>query len=129
MKFEKFEDLPVWQKARVLCKRVFEVTSEEPFKNDYKFRDQIKASSGSVMDNIAEGFERSGNKEFIQFLYVAKGSCGEVRSQSHRAYDSNYLPEVRYKDMIERTENLSGEIAGFISYLKKSGYKGDKYLH
>jgi four helix bundle protein len=91
MKIERFEDLDIWKEARELYSRVFEITSVNPFCNDFKFRDQIRASSGSVMDNIAEGFERGGNKEFMQFLSVAKGSCGEVRSQSYRSFDFKYI--------------------------------------
>ena len=87
MKIERFEDLEIWQEARELCKYIFFITSSDPFNKDYKFRDQIRASSGSIMDNIAEGFERGGNKEFGQFLFIAKGSCAEVRSQSYRAFD------------------------------------------
>ena len=127
MKFDRFEDLPIWQKARALCKRIFEITSVEPFCNDYKLRDQIKSSSGSIMDNIAEGFERGGNKEFIQFLYVAKGSCGETRSQSYRAFDYNYISNEFLEELVVKTENLSKEIASFIKYLKDSGFKGEKY--
>ncbi|MGE0090002.1 MAG: four helix bundle protein [Bacteroidales bacterium] len=79
MKVSKFEDLDVWKLGRDLYKNVFQITSREPFFNDFKFRDQIRASSGSISDNIAEGFDRGGNKEFIQFLSIAKGSCGETR--------------------------------------------------
>ena len=75
------EELAIFQKARELSKKVYELTWKEPFKFDMRFVQQIRAASGSVMDNIAEGYERNGNKEFINFLYIAKGSCGEVRSQ------------------------------------------------
>jgi four helix bundle protein len=127
MKYSSFEDLPIWQKARELSKFVFETTSKEPFCNDFKFRDQIRASSGSVMDNIAEGFERSGNKEFIQFLYIAKGSCGETRSQGYRAFDYQYINQDSLDDLIRETKQLSSEISNFIKYLKNSGLKGDKF--
>jgi four helix bundle protein len=127
MKFERFEDLPIWQKARELCKRIFEITSAEPFCRDFKLRDQIIGSSGSVMDNIAEGFERNGNKEFVQFLYVSKGSCGEVRSQAYRAFDFKYISKEVCDELREDTENLCKGIAGFIRYLKGSGFKGDKF--
>ena len=93
MKIECFEDLDIWQDARELCKIIFSKTSVGPFVKDFRFRDQIKALSGSIMDNIAEGFERGGNKEFIQFLYTAKGSCGETRSQSYRAFDFEYITQ------------------------------------
>jgi len=128
MKYTSFEELPIWQKARTLSKFVFEITSEEPFNKDFRFRDQIRSSSGSVMDNISEGFERTGNKEFIQFLYIAKGSCGETRSQSYRAHDFSYIDEQTLNNIIEKTKVLSSEISGFIKYLKNSGMKGEKYL-
>ena len=82
MKIERFEDMEMWQKARELSKIVYEITRREKFSKDYRFRDQIRAAAGSVMDNIAEGFEREGNKEFIKFLSYSKGSIGEVRSQT-----------------------------------------------
>ncbi|MDO9510190.1 MAG: four helix bundle protein [Bacteroidales bacterium] len=127
MIYNSFEELPIWQKARQLAKFVFEMTSQEPFNKDFRFRDQIRASSGSVSDNIAEGFERSGNKEFVQFLYIAKGSCGETRSQSYRAYDNNYINQETLDILIQKTTELSSEIAGLIKYLKNSDFKGTKY--
>jgi four helix bundle protein len=127
MKYNTFEDLPIWQKARKLAKFVFEVTSKEPFCNDFKLRDQIRASSGSVMDNIAEGFERSGNKEFSQFLYIAKGSCGETRSQSYRAFVYYYINQETLNELVNKTKELSSEISNFIKYLKNSDLKGSKY--
>lgn len=99
MEIKKFEDLEIWQEARKICKIVFEYSSKEPFSNDYKFRSQIMNSSESAMDNIAEGFERDGNKEFIQFLSVAKGSCGETRSQSYRAFDYGYITEKQLNNL------------------------------
>lgn len=127
MKVERFEDLEIWKKARELCKFIFEQTEKDPFCKDFKFRDQIRTSSGSIMDNIAEGFERDGNKEFIQFLSVSKGSCGECRSQSYRAFDYRYINNDVLNDLISRTTTLSKKIASFMTYLKKSQFKGSKY--
>jgi len=125
-KISNFEDLEIWKAARELCKLVYEITSNEPFNIDFKFRDQIRASAGSIMDNIAEGYEREGNKEFLQFLSIAKGSCGETRSQSYRAFDIKYITKDTLDNLLEKTVNLSKQISNFMSYLRKSDYKGSK---
>lgn len=127
MKIDRFEEMEIWKEARELCKFVFELTSIEIFNKDFKLRDQIRSSSGSIMDNIAEGFERGGNKEFIQFLYIAKGSCGETRSQSYRAFDQGYISQQQLDELIVRTLTQSTKIANLIKYLKDSEFKGAKY--
>ncbi|HBQ81452.1 MAG: four helix bundle protein [Bacteroidetes bacterium GWA2_40_15] len=127
MKVERFEDLEIWKEARELCKSIFQITEKDPFYRDFKLRDQIRGSSGSVMDNIAEGFERDGNKEFIQFLTISKGSCGETRSQSYRAFDYQYINQETLDDLISRTIQLSKKISSLISYLKNSDFKGSKF--
>ncbi|MEY2738902.1 MAG: hypothetical protein RL259_811 [Bacteroidota bacterium] len=123
----KFEDLEIWQEARKLAKEVFILSKETDLKTDFRFKEQIKASSGSVMDNIAEGFERDGNLEFRQFLSIAKGSAGETRSQIYRLYDSEYISEEQFKDLKNKYENLSGKIKNFITYLNKKDFKGNKF--
>jgi len=128
MKVTRFEDLEIWKEARELCKVVYEITSTGQFSKDYKFRDQMRASAGSSMDNIAEGFDRGGNKEFSQFLSVSKGSCGEVRSQSYRAFDCKYITETQFNDFLERTENLSRKTYNLMQHLKNSDIKGLKYM-
>ena len=127
MKIERFEDLEIWKESRELCKFIYQVSEKEPFCRDFKLRDQIRSSSGSVMDNIAEGFERDGNKEFIQFLTISKGSCGETRSQSYRAFDYKYINQEILDDLISSTTKLSKKISSLISYLKKSDFKGSKF--
>jgi four helix bundle protein len=127
MKIEQFEDLEIWQESRDLCKHIFTLTSKEPFSRDFKLRDQIHGSSGSIMDNIAEGFERDGRREFIQFLSIAKGSCGETRSQSYRAFDFKYINQEELNQLLECTVRLGKRIGSFMNYLKKSTIKGSKF--
>ena len=97
------------------------------FSNDYRFCSQIRASAGSIMDNIAEGFEREGNKEFVNFLFIAKGSCGELRSQLIRAKDCNYITEGEYNKLKDDALKISSRISNLIKYLKNSDFKGTKY--
>ncbi|MDR0582108.1 MAG: four helix bundle protein [Prevotellaceae bacterium] len=122
-----FEELEIWKMARILCSDISRITNYALFSKDYRFRDQIRSSSGSVMDNIAEGFERSGNKEFIQFLYIAKGSCGEVRSQLYRALDVSYITTDEFVLLKEKVQQLSKKIATFIQYLHNTEMTGIKY--
>ena len=123
----KFEDLEIWQEARKLAKEIYLISKETDLKTDFKFKEQIKASSGSVMDNIAEGFERDGNLEFRQFLSIAKGSAGESRSQIYRLYDYEYISEEKFTDLKNMYENLSEKIKNFITYLNKKDFKGIKF--
>ena len=127
-KIQKFEDLSIFQKARDLCKEVYAITKDGEFHKDSRFVQQIHASAGSVMDNIAEGFERDGNKEFINFLYIAKGSCGEVRSQIIRASDVGFIDNDTAKRLYNDCLNLSKSIAKFIASLRKSTITGLKNL-
>jgi len=127
MIINKFEDLEIWQDARNLNNIIFKLTSVEPFHSDFRYRDQIRAASGSIMDNIAEGFDRGGNKEFGQFLSVSKGSCAEVRSQSYRAFDWKYISDAQLKDLLERTDRISRKITNLMHKLKNSTTRGSKY--
>jgi four helix bundle protein len=124
---QRFEDLEVWKKSREICKYVKILTSKEQFSRDYSLKDQIKRSSGSAMDNIAEGFERDGNKEFVNFLTISKGSIGEVRSQTYRAFDYEYINQEEFEFMINETVSLSERLGKFISYLRNTEYKGVKF--
>lgn len=123
-----FEELAIFQKARELSKKIYLATNREGFKSDYRFVQQIRAASGSIMDNIAEGFERTGNKEFINFLYIAKGSCGEVRSQLIRAKDAGYLTQEEYDELYTECRKLSACIMNFIKEIKASDKVGAKYM-
>ena len=126
-KLGKFEDLSIFQMARDLCKEVYAITKEGEFQKDSRFVQQIHASAGSVMDNIAEGFERDGNKEFINFLYIAKGSCGEVRSQIIRASDAGFIDNETATRLYNDCVNLSKAIAKFITSLRESNLSGPKF--
>jgi four helix bundle protein len=123
----RFEDLEIWKEARRLAKEIYNISIETDLKTDFRFKDQIKASSGSIMDNIAEGFERNGNIEFRQFLSIAKWSAGETRSQLYRVLDYNYINQEQFEILKNDFENLSGKINNFISYLNKKDFKGTKF--
>ena len=125
--YKRFEDLPIWQDARVFAKQVFEASRKDEFSKEFRLCSQIRASSGSIMDNIAEGFERDGNGEFKQYLYIAKGSCGETRSQLYRAYDYGYLEEELFEKLKFQSEEISKSISSFIEYLQNTEIKGLKY--
>ena len=127
-KAQKFEDLAIFQAARQLCKDIYAITKDGEFSRDSRFVQQIHASSGSVMDNIAEGFEREGNKEFVNFLYIAKGSCGEVRSQIIRASDVGFIDKDTATRLYNDCMGLSKAISAFIKSIKSSDYRGSKYL-
>ena len=122
-----FEDLAIFQKARELSKKIYPITERDRFKSDYRFVQQIRAAAGSIMDNIAEGFERAGNKEFVNFLFIAKGSCGEVRSQLIRANDVGYLTPEEYEELYTDSRRLSAAIMNFIKEIKASDKVGPKY--
>jgi four helix bundle protein len=127
MRIEQFEDIASWQQARELSKRVYKHSKQGEFAKDFDLRSQIRRASTSVMSNIAEGFERGGDKEFIQFLSIAKGSCGEVRSLLYVALDQEYLSETDFAALRQMTINISRLISGFMKYLGNSDLRGSKY--
>jgi four helix bundle protein len=122
-----FEDLEIWQIAREFSKVIYEITSRESLSKDFSFKNQIRGSSGSMMDNVAEGFERGGKKEFVQFLVIAKGSAGEARSQLSRALDQNYITEEEFISAKEMVIGFSSRTQRLIEYLNKTEYKGVRY--
>lgn len=120
-----FEELVIFQKARELSKKIYLVTQRGEFNYDTRFVQQIRAAVG---DNVAEGFERSGNKEFVNFLFIAKGSCGEVRSQLIRANDVGFLTPEEYNELYTECRKLSAGIMNFIKEIKASDKVGAKYI-
>lgn len=123
----RFEDLEIWQEARRLSREIIRIAKDTDLRVDFKFKEQIKSSSGSVMDNVAEGFEKNGNIEFRQFLSIAKASAGETRSQIYRLFDNEYITQEEPDSLVSDYEKLSGKINNFIAYLNKSDYKGTKF--
>jgi four helix bundle protein len=126
MTIKRFEDLEVWKNSRELCKKIRTVCESTSLNKDFSLKDQILRSSGSCMDNIAEGFERDGNKEFINFLYISKGSIGEMRSQVYRPLDFGHIDQKTFDELTNDCINLSSQLANFISYLHKSEIQGLK---
>jgi len=124
---KKFEDILSWQKARELNKIIGKIIDSGKFKRSYRLINQIEGSAGSIIDNIAEGFERSGNKEFLQFLYISKGSCGEFRSQLYRALDRNYLNNEEFNMLYNMAMEIIIMLQKLIDYLENSNMKGSKF--
>jgi len=127
MPVQQFEDLEVWKDARRLTQTIYRVTKVGKFSKDFALRDQIQRATISIMSNIAEGFERGGNPEFIQFLYIAKASCGEVRSQLYVALDQTYVSGHEFDQITNSYKRLSSMISNLITYLRQSSMKGEKF--
>ena len=119
MNYKKFEELPCWKKARELCQAVFELINLPAFKKDFSLRNQILDAAGSVMDNIAEGFEDSSTKEFIRFLGYSQRSCSEVQSQLYRAIDCGYINRKQFDRVYELASDCRKQIKGFRRYLRE----------
>ncbi len=127
MPVKYFEDLEIWKEARSLTNAVYKITLDSGFSKDFGLRDQIRRATVSVMSNIAEGFERGGNQELIQFLYIAKGSCGEARAQLYVARDQGYINDERFNELLKSFKRLSVMISNMIAYLRNSRMKGEKF--
>src|SRR5262245_36084297 len=127
MNIERFEDVVAWQKARLLTREVYAAAKLGDFKKDFGLRDQIQRAAVSTMANIAEGFERGGDSEVIQFLSHSKGSCGEVRSHLYVAFDETYITEASFDDLYGKSEEVSRLIGGFMTYLQNSRVGGHKF--
>ena len=126
-RIERFEDLEVWQNARIICSIVEELFQTTGIGKNYRLRNQMEGSSGSIMDNIAEGFDRDGNKEFINFLSYSKGSTSELKSQAYRAFDKSLITQEQFQKLIDLCELEKNKIGAFMYYLKRSEIKGQKF--
>ncbi|WP_445454977.1 four helix bundle protein [Flavobacterium sp. HNIBRBA15423] len=122
-----FEELDIWQLSREIGQDVWDLFEKTTLGKDFELRNQMNRSSGSIMDNIAEGFERNGRREFINFLSYSKGSCGELRSQLYRALDRNHISKEEFEFLKNKTITESKKIGAFMSYLVKSDNKGSKF--
>ena len=124
---QKIEDLKVWQKARSLSNNIYPRTFLEPICSDFRFKDQIRGSVGSIIDNIAEGFERGSKLEFINSLTIAKGEAGELKSQLYRGLDNNYFSKDIFEALYDSIDEITKMLTSLIGYLNKSKIKGQKF--
>jgi len=125
--FKSIEDIEAWQLARDLTREIYQVSGRGAFSRDYALRDQVRRACISVMSNIAEGFERNGTGEFLQFLAIAKGSIGELRSQMYIAFDQQYIDKAAFDRLSVTTSKIGNMIGGLMDYLRKTPIKGTKY--
>jgi four helix bundle protein len=123
----RFQDLNCWKQSRILENKIWDISSIGSFSKDYGLKDQINRATGSTMDNIAEGFGRGGNKEFINFLIISRGSILEVQSQLHRALDRKHITQIVFDECFEITESITKLLTSFILYLRNSPEKGPRY--
>lgn len=123
----KVEDLEIWQLARIQTNDFDELVNNTPLAKNYELRNQKDASSGSVMDCIAEGFDRSRNSEFKNFLIIAKGSNGEFRSQLYRCFDRKHFTKEKFDELHDKNVTLGNKMMAFITYLQNSSFKGQRY--
>src|ERR1044071_5668295 len=125
--FKSFTEMEVWKIAREFSNEIFHLTLQGSFVKDFALKDQINRSSGSIMDNIAEGFERGGRKEFVNFLSYSKGSCGESLSQLYRALDRRHISLADFDSLKAKDEHLARMLTGFVRYLNSSHIEGNKF--
>jgi four helix bundle protein len=123
----RFEDLEIWQLARKLYGKISFIAERLRQKREFRFAEQMKAAAGSVMDNIAEGFERSSRLEFLNSQSIAKGECGELKSQLYRCLDDKYITDAEFSDLYGEADFLVKKIASFIMYLNSCEHKGLKF--
>jgi four helix bundle protein len=124
---QNFEEIEAWQKGRELTRRIYQLTAKEKFARDFTLKDQIKRAAISITSNIAEGFERGGNREFVQFLAIAKGSASELKSQLYTALDVGYIAQTEFNELHQLTHSIMLLISGFMKYLQQSELRGRKF--
>jgi four helix bundle protein len=124
---QRFEDLVVWQKARSLAHNIYSLTGTMPVSSDFRIKNQMRGSVGSIMDNIAEGFERGSRLEFVNALTVAKGEAGELKSQLYRCKDLQYLTDPVFTTLYNDTDEITKMLTGLIKYLNTAHHKGQKF--
>lgn len=125
---EKFEDLIAWQKSKTFAVKIYSATDEGKFSKDFGLRDQIRRASISIVSNIAEGFERKGNKEFLQFLFYSLGSIAEVKTQLIIAFELNYISKEKFDELSDLLIDIQKITKGLVTYLKESDLKGSKFI-
>ena len=121
MNIKRFEDLEVWSIARIITKKIYRITGNDQFKRDLYFQNQVRRCAVSIMANVAEGFERDTNREFIHFLYISKGSAGELRNHLYIALDNGYIDSSEFESLEAELLTISKSLSGFIKYLKNNG--------
>lgn len=124
----RFEDIEAWQLGRELKRLVFQYSKVGEFARDFTLKDQMRRAAISVTANIAEGFEREGNREFIQFLSISKGSCAEVQDHLYTALDQSYVTQAQFDDLYRQAAEVARKLGGFINYLQQSDLRGRKFL-
>jgi four helix bundle protein len=123
----QFEELEIWQMARKLCQTIYPLTFQEPISKDFRYKDQIRGTCGSIMDNIAEGFGRGSKNEFVNSLTAAKGEAEELKSQLYRGYDIGYMPKEHFEQLYKEADLLVKKLGAFIHYLNHSDIRGQKF--
>jgi four helix bundle protein len=123
----RFEDIEAWQLGRELKRLVYRFSKAGDFAKDFALKDQIRRAAISVTANIAEGFEREGNREFVQFLSTSKGSCGELKDHLYTALDESYITQQRFNDLYLRAADVGRKLGAFMSYLQRTEIRGRKF--
>ncbi len=125
----RFEDLDCWQAGRALKQQIYRLTRKQEFSRDLPLVSQIRRAASSVTSNIAEGFERDGNREFVSFLSISKGSCGEVKDHLYTAFDERYIAENEFENTYKLADEAGRRIGAFMRYLEQSDLKGRKFAN